>query len=169
LENGSDLSRGLEYPPIWTQSDDRLDVLRFLDEFRFWHSLDDKRLCQRCHEEITGWQLLVLDPKDGRNGMRLQCPTPDCPSTPSEWIYSDPVRAATFKSDPRPRLTLSEKEPLVRTRVHDGRPKARKKKNKKPRRVSTGGATGQSLRGAIAQLPLLRSLASKLHGIRPVP
>jgi hypothetical protein len=156
------------FPALELSPDDRLDVLRFLDEFRFWHSLDDKRRCKRCRQEFTGRQLLVLGRKGTRGGMRLQCPTPGCPATPSDWIYFDPVLAATMKSDFRPRLHLEEKEPLIRERVHDRRRGAQKKKSQKPHRISTAGSTAQSFRAAIAQLPLLRSLASKLHGIRPV-
>lgn len=141
--------------PLLLSADDRLDVLRYLDEFRFWHSLDDKRRCHRCHEEIIGRQVLIYERKGTRGGMRLQCPTPGCASNPSEWFYADPVLAATLRSDFRPRLNLSEKSAATSPVVHDGRAGKQKKRERKRR-------------NPLVQMPFLRSIATGLHAIRPV-
>jgi hypothetical protein len=141
--------------PLILSAEDKLDVLRYLDEFRFWHSLDDRRRCHRCHEEIIGRQVLIYERTGTRGGMRLQCPTPGCASSPSEWFYADPVLAATLKSDFRPRLDLTEKPAATTHAVHDGRAKTKKKR-------------GQKTRTALAQMPLLRSIATGWHAIRPV-
>jgi hypothetical protein len=78
--------------------EDKLDLLRSLDEFRFWHSLDDRRYCQRCHKSITGRQVEIV-PARSREATRLQCPTQGCLSTPGEWIYADPMRAAEQRNE----------------------------------------------------------------------
>src|SRR6185437_15634633 len=91
-------------PPLALSSDDKLDALRHVDEFRFWHSFDDERWCKRCHETITGRQILVVEKSGTRGAMRLQCPTPGCASAPSEWIYVNPVSFAASETQPaRPR------------------------------------------------------------------
>src|SRR3954464_4070022 len=84
-------------PPLALSPEDNLDILCHLDEFRFWHSLDDQRHCGRCDEIIAGRQILVLECPGTRGRMRLQCPTPGCASAPGDWAYVDPVRFATFK------------------------------------------------------------------------
>jgi len=88
----------LHSPPLTLSPEDKLDIIRYLDEFRFWRSLDDERRCTRCHEKITGRQVLVLDRPGTRGRMRLQCPTPGCASVPSEWVYANPVLFAAFKN-----------------------------------------------------------------------
>jgi hypothetical protein len=141
--------------PLILPAEDKLDVLRCLDEFRFWHSLDDKRRCHRCHEEIIGRQVLIYERAGTRGGMRLQCPTPGCASNPSEWFYADPVLAATLKSDFRPRLDLGEKRVMPPHAVPDRRARIPEKRQRKTR-------------ATLAQMPLLRSIVTGLHAIRPV-
>jgi hypothetical protein len=72
--------------------EEKLDLLRTLDEFRFWYSLDDRRRCQRCHRSITGRQVEIIPIGAGK--ARLQCPTENCLSSPGEWSYADPVSVA---------------------------------------------------------------------------
>jgi hypothetical protein len=36
------------FVPLQLEPADKLDALRYLDEFHFWHSLDEERLCQCC-------------------------------------------------------------------------------------------------------------------------
>jgi hypothetical protein len=86
--------------PVSTRlsAENKLDLLRSLDEFRFWNSLDDRRRCQRCHKSITGRQVEII-PARSPEATRLQCPTEGCPSTPGEWTYADPVRAAEQMND----------------------------------------------------------------------
>jgi hypothetical protein len=92
----------LPAPSLALSPEDRLETLQFLDEFRFWHSLDDERRCLRCHEIITGRQIVIVEQPEGHGRLRLQCPTLDCSATPNEWRYLDPVRIATFKDLPAP-------------------------------------------------------------------
>jgi hypothetical protein len=78
--------------------EDKIDALQHLDEFHFWHSLDDIRVCQRCHHRITGWQIEVFAIPGTRGSLGLHCPTPDCESSPAEWVYADPVLVAKLRS-----------------------------------------------------------------------
>jgi hypothetical protein len=39
---------------IKLSDEEKLDVLRRVDEFQQWHSLDEKRYCLVCGEMITG-------------------------------------------------------------------------------------------------------------------
>lgn len=41
--------------------EDKVDLLRYLDEFRSWHSRDDQCRCGRCRDTITGRQILVFE------------------------------------------------------------------------------------------------------------
>lgn len=84
--------------PLTLTPEDKIDALRQLDEFHFWHSLDDVRICQRCHRQITGRQIEIVGLPGTRGALRLQCPTPDCESSPGEWIYADPVLAASMRN-----------------------------------------------------------------------
>jgi hypothetical protein len=156
--------------------EDKLDLLRNLDEFHFWHSLDDKRSCKRCGRSITGRQILILALKGTRGRLRLQCPTVGCVSTSSEWIYADPVLAARLRTDfrpatqrfkeqaPEPRLTHHGRACTVRRASYGRDGKARSKRNQ--RQWAPRGEF--SLRKAAARLPILRSLVTGLHAIHPV-
>jgi hypothetical protein len=46
-------------PPTALSDSQKLDALRRLDQYREWHSLDDKRFCLVCGKIITGWQIQV--------------------------------------------------------------------------------------------------------------
>jgi hypothetical protein len=85
--------------PLHLSPQDKLDALRNLDEFHFWHSLNDVRFCTECHRSITGWQIKVIESKGTRGRLHLQCPTEGCSSVPGQWVYDDPLRAATVPSD----------------------------------------------------------------------
>jgi hypothetical protein len=88
--------------PLELAPEDKLDLLRYLDEFHYWHSLDDERRCKRCSRLITGRQILVIECQGTRGKLRLQCPTVACTSTPGDWVYADPVLAAKLRADFRP-------------------------------------------------------------------
>jgi hypothetical protein len=162
--------------PLRLSPEDKLDALRHLDEFHFWHSLDDKRSCKRCGRSITGRQILVLELKGTRGRLRLQCPTVGCVSSASEWIYADPVLAARRKNEfvptakrfngpaANPQLSHDGHAGTVRRVSHarDGKTRA-----KQDHRRWTLGARF-SLRDAAARLPILRSIATGLHGIHPL-
>ena len=73
--------------PLNTSSDaDKLDVLRRLDQFRKWRSLDDKRFCLVCGKIINGWQIQVAGGTRGNGPIQLSCPTERCNSIPMDWV-----------------------------------------------------------------------------------
>jgi hypothetical protein len=158
--------------PLQLWPEDKLDLLRYLDEFRFWHSLEDERRCTRCKRTITGKQILIFERQGTRGKMRLQCPTIGCVSTPSEWTYANPVLAASFKSEmPRPRFeTASDNVGPVR---------GARRRNRAAKRTSSAGVipfkgnqsaanSPKSIRALLARLPILRPIAMGLHAIHPV-
>jgi hypothetical protein len=137
--------------------EDKLDLLRNLDEFHFWHSLDDRRFCKRCGRSITGRQIVVIEMKGTRGRMRLQCPTVGCVSTAGEWVYADPVLAARLKSEFRPnppgfhtpKVEPRRAQPRLTQRQWAVRPRI-------------------SFREVAARLPILRSIATGFHAFHPV-
>ena len=94
------------HPQMNLSPEDKLDILQRLDEFHFWHSLDDRRFCTECRHSITGWDIQVIELTGTRGRMYLRCPTDGCLSSPSQWIYADPVLAAALRSRiPRPSIS----------------------------------------------------------------
>jgi hypothetical protein len=73
-------------PPSTLSDPKKLDVLRRLDQFREWHSLDDKRFCLVCGKIINGWQIQVTGGTLGNGPLRLSCPTQRCNSIPMDWV-----------------------------------------------------------------------------------
>jgi len=65
---------------------DKLEVLRRLDQFRQWRSLDEKRYCLVCGKIITGRQIQVAGGTRGNGSLRLNCPTERCNSIPMDWV-----------------------------------------------------------------------------------
>ena len=57
---------------------EKLNVLRLRDQFRPWHSLDDKRYCLVCGKIITGHQIQVAGGTRGNRALRLSCPSEHC-------------------------------------------------------------------------------------------
>jgi hypothetical protein len=81
--------------PINLPDGDKLDALRRLDQFRPWHSLDEKRYCLVCGKIITGEQILVTGGTRGNGPLRLSCPTERCYSIPMDWVLpTDEVMAS---------------------------------------------------------------------------
>jgi hypothetical protein len=66
----------------------KLKVLRALDIFHPWKSLDEVRFCRRCGAQFTGREIKVFHGRHGRR-YRLECPTEACPSVPIEWIVPE--------------------------------------------------------------------------------
>ena len=62
------------------------DYLRRLDQFRQWHSLDEKRYCLVCGKLILGGQIQVAGGTRGNGPLRLSCPTEGCNSIPMDWV-----------------------------------------------------------------------------------
>ena len=73
-------------PPSTLSDAEKLGALRRLDQFREWHSLDDKRFCLVCGKIINGWQIQVADGTRGNGPLRLSCPTERCNSIPMDWV-----------------------------------------------------------------------------------
>jgi hypothetical protein len=71
---------------VHVSDEERLRILRRLDQFRHWHSLDDKRYCLVCGKIITGRQIQVLGGARGNGPLRLVCPTQRCHSIPMDWV-----------------------------------------------------------------------------------
>jgi hypothetical protein len=65
---------------------DKLGVLRRLDQFRKWESLDDKRCCLGCQQLITGRQIEVTGGTPDSGSLRLNCPSEGCQSIPMDWV-----------------------------------------------------------------------------------
>src|SRR5882762_3231235 len=73
-------------PPSTLSDPEKLDVVRRLDQFREWHSLDDKRFCLVCGKIINGWQIQITGGTRGNGSLRLSCPTQRCNSIPMDWV-----------------------------------------------------------------------------------
>jgi hypothetical protein len=71
---------------IKLSDEEKLNILRRVDEFRQWHSLDEKRYCLVCGEMITGRQIRVIGDTPGNAHVRVSCPTERCNATPMEWV-----------------------------------------------------------------------------------
>ena len=72
-------------PAISLPDAEKLNVLRRLDQFRQWHSLDDKRYCLVCGRIIIGQQIQVAGGTRGNGALRLSCPSDRCNSIPMDW------------------------------------------------------------------------------------
>lgn len=68
--------------------DEKLEVLRRLDQFRQWSSLKEERYCLVCGKIITGRQIQVDGGTRGNGPLRLSCPTQDCNSIPMDWVLT---------------------------------------------------------------------------------
>jgi hypothetical protein len=109
--------------------------------------------------------------------MRLQCPTVGCVSTPSEWVYADPVRAASlktgFQSFPHQAEVISARPEHIH---HHGRAHTAHRLKRATKNYE-GGSFGKSalvsvnatsFRTFLGQLLLLRPLVFRFHAIHPV-
>jgi len=73
-------------PLIRLSGQEKLDVLRRLDQFRHWGSLEEKRYCLVCGKIITGRQIHIAGGTRGNGPLRLSCPTERCNSIPMDWV-----------------------------------------------------------------------------------
>ena len=147
--------------PLQLQPEDKLDALRYLDEFHFWHSLDDERFCRRCGRAITGRQILIFQRKGTRGAMRLQCPIPGCVSRPDDWVYANPVDAARLHGKAYLHRDPSRAKAVRAERTHHG------ERSKKGRLA--GSLAPYGIRAALARLAFLRPIAARLHALHPIP
>jgi hypothetical protein len=106
--------------PIEVSGADKLEILRRLDRYRKWQSLDEKRYCLACGQIIEGRDILVVGGTRGTGPLRLICPTSNCHSIPMDWVIpNDEVlarmsvlqRQDSLASTPavRPRQKFSER------------------------------------------------------------
>jgi hypothetical protein len=72
--------------PINLSDADKLEALRRLDQFRSWHSLEEKRYCLVCEKIITGRQIQITGGTRGNGPLRLSCLTERCHSIPMDWV-----------------------------------------------------------------------------------
>src|ERR1043166_7134667 len=80
--------------PIQFADADKLQVLRHLDRYRTWRSLDEKRYCLACGRIINGHDIQVVGGTRGTGPLRVVCPTRGCHSIPMDWgIPTDEVLA----------------------------------------------------------------------------
>lgn len=96
---------------------DKLEVLRRLDQFRQWHSLDEQRYCLVCGNLISGRHVQVAGGTRGNGPLRLSCPTERCNSIPMDWVLpTDEILAKIEK------MAAEEREAaeLRRTAVTSG-------------------------------------------------
>ena len=78
--------------------EENLEALRRLDQFRQWHSLEEKRYCLVCGNLISGRQIRVADRTRGKGPLRLSCPTEGCNSIPMDWVLpTDEILARVEK------------------------------------------------------------------------
>jgi len=72
--------------PIKLSDEEKLEILQRLDQFRQWHSLDEKRYCLVCGKIITGRQIQVIGGRRGNGPLRISCPTEHCNAIPMDWV-----------------------------------------------------------------------------------
>jgi hypothetical protein len=79
--------------PAHVSNEEKLMLLRKLDQFRDWHSLDDKRYCLVCGKIITGHEVQLVGGTRENGPLSLVCPTESCLSIPMEWVLPTGVLA----------------------------------------------------------------------------
>jgi hypothetical protein len=72
---------------IKLSDEEKLAILQRHDQFRHWHSVDEKRYCLVCGEIITGRQIQVAMGTRGNRSLRVICPTKYCDAMPIEWVW----------------------------------------------------------------------------------
>ena len=71
---------------VHVSDEEKLQISRRLDQFRHWHSLDDKRYCLVCGKIITGHQIQLMGGTRGNGPLRMICPMEGCHSIPMDWV-----------------------------------------------------------------------------------
>lgn len=96
--------------PIQFADADKLQILRHLDRYRAWRSLDEKRYCLACGRIIRGHDIEVVGGTRGSGPLRVVCPTRGCHSIPMDWVIPTKEVLANMSilqntvapADPRP-------------------------------------------------------------------
>ena len=109
--------------------EEKLEVLRLLDQFREWHSLEEKRYCLVCGIIISGRQIQVEGGTRGNGPLRLSCPTERCNSIPMDWVLpTDEILARVEKlaaeerkaAELKPAAVITDNaKPLPTVKAHD--------------------------------------------------
>ncbi len=63
--------------PVELSDNDKLNVLRRLDRFRRWNSLDEERICRRCDKHLTGRDIIVIGGSRGCGPLPHNLPDAD--------------------------------------------------------------------------------------------
>src|SRR5438128_11041050 len=71
---------------VHVSDEEKLQILRRLDQFRHWHSLDDKRDCLVCGKIITGHQIQLMGGTRGNRPLRMICTIEGCHSIQMDWV-----------------------------------------------------------------------------------
>jgi hypothetical protein len=96
--------------------EEKLEVLRRLDQFRQWHSLEEKRYCLVCGTLISGRQIQIGGDTRGNGPLRLSCPTERCNSIPMDWVLTtDEILAKVEKLAAEERKAAESKAAAVIT------------------------------------------------------
>jgi len=66
------------------QLPDKLAILRANDPFRYWKSLEDKRVCLLCECSFTGYDVVV---SGDDASPEVHCPTRGCRSHVDQWVH----------------------------------------------------------------------------------
>jgi len=99
---------------IRLSDNEKLEVLRRLDQFRQWRSLDDRRYCLVCGTIITGRQIQVAGGIRGNGPLRLSCPTKGCNSIPMDWVLpTDEILAKVERMAAEERKASALKQPVA--------------------------------------------------------
>src|SRR3954471_9711915 len=107
------LSQRVTFSTAATAADtEKLELLRRFDQFRHWHSLDEKRYCLVCGKLISGRQIQVTGGTRGNGPLRLNCPTEKCNSIPMDWVL--PTNEVLAKAE---KLAAEELEARELSRV----------------------------------------------------
>jgi hypothetical protein len=69
--------------------DEKLRLLRRLDRFRSWASMNQRRLCLGCGKLISGGEIKFSRSMRGFGLLRLRCPTEGCRAGPMDWVDPD--------------------------------------------------------------------------------
>jgi hypothetical protein len=94
--------------------EEKLEVLRRLDQFREWHSLEEKRYCLVCGNLVSGRQIQVAGGTRGNGPLRLSCPTERCNSIPMDWVLpTDEILAKVEKMAAQERKAAELKSSAV--------------------------------------------------------
>jgi len=109
--------------------EEKLEVLRRLDQFREWHSLEEKRYCLVCGTILSGRRIQVGGGTRGNGPLRLSCPTERCNSIPMDWVLpTDEILAKVEKmaaeerkaAELKPTAVITETDKTVPTvKPHD--------------------------------------------------